>query len=352
MKSITLIFLLFYTIASIATYPKSKYQKNDHVIYDVKKENGYYMIDYTFMDQTSNMVNIHLKFNESQVNKDIEKFGIPKSLLDEFEITPEAEAYRAETLKNGFFKVTGNNIVIDMNAAVNYYAPGYCKPIAEMLIENLRKNNLDTRHHRIEIAMKFTQDIPYAIPDNYEKKKYTGGALCPPELLVEGYGDCDSKTILFAGILAYMINPNDILFVGQTNHMLAAIENESIPGGTHFNFDEKKYYIAETAGPGRHAFGEKGKDFQSAANFEKLIFNHVVNTPPTKNKETKLSTDNKYFTLQIENLCKYTVKLIIRYKNIKGEWVFSDWTTLQKKDISSPLSTQEKYFYLYAEKKK
>ena len=70
--------------------------------------------------------------------------------------------------------------------------------------------------------MKFVQDIPYGLP--YEKRvrskyggyKYDDGIFAPNEVLIKGYGDCDSKTFLFACIVSHMINPDDIFLSEET----------------------------------------------------------------------------------------------------------------------------------------
>ncbi len=346
MKKIT--YLLFFLFVSVLCFSKSEYKKNDHVFYKVKKDKESYNIDYTFMDHIGNLITIGFSLNINKTNKDIDKFGLPKDFLKPYKQTPEIEAKRSKQLKEGMFKLVGKTVEIDLSAVVNYYAPGYCKIIANTLIQTLKNKGLDTRHHRIEIALKFVQDIPYAIPDAYEGKKYNGGALCPAEVLVEGYGDCDSKTMLFVGIMAYMINPDDIIFVGVPNHMLAAIKNETVPGGVSFKYKGDKYYLAETAGPGRYAFGEEGKDYKKNATIQPLVFTKKVEVPPTTNKETALAKDNKYYYIKVENLCNSDAKYLIRYKDVKGNWEFSGWKTLKKKKISEVLTTQEPSFYIYA----
>jgi len=344
-KIISLILLLNLVLVG---YPKSQYQKNSHVFYKVKKDNENYLIEFKFMDHIGKLNTMELNLNIDNANKDIKKFGLPKNFMKPYKVTPEVQDRRAKQLKDGLFKLSGNTVEIDYSAVVNYYAPVYCKPIANSLIQNLRSMGLDTRHHRIEIAMKFVQDIPYAIPETYEGKKYTGGAISPAEILVEGYGDCDSKTMLFVGILSYMVNPDDIIFVGVPDHMLSAIKNEPVPGGVYFKYKGDKYYLAETAGPARYAFGEQGKDYKKNAKIHPLKFTRKLEVPPAKDKQTAKANNNKYYYIKIENLCNSNSTYLIRYKDIKGNWIFSDWQTLKKNSISEIYTTQEPVFYIFA----
>lgn len=346
-----LLFILIFCLIPFLCSGKSDYVKNQHVIYNVNKKDGYYAVNYTFLDHIGNLNEININYPINPTNNDIDKFGIPKSMLKPYRVTPEVESQRAKILKEGLFKLKGNNILIDFSAVVNYYAPSYCEPIANLLIDLLRKKGLDTRRHRIEMALKFVQDIPYAIPDNIEEKKFTGGALCPPQILINGYGDCDSKTLLFAGILSYMIDARDIVFVGVPNHMLAAVKSSNIPGGLYFEINGDEYYIAETAGPGRQAFGEKGKDFKDKANIEYFNFIHEVNVPETLHKIEFQPKDNKYYYIKLENKCTESMNYLVRYKDIKGNWIIDGWTELPKKELTKVYATQEKYFYLYATSK-
>lgn len=299
------------------------------------------------MDHIGKLNTVSLQFDVAVTDKDIDKFGLPKDFLKRYIQTPEIEVQRKKQLEDGMFKVIDNRIEIDLTAAVNYYAPVYCKGIANLLIQILQNNEIDTRHHRIEMAIKFVQDIPYAIPDEFEGKKYTGGALCPPELLIRGYGDCDSKTMLFVGILSYMINPNDIIFVGVTNHMLAAVKNDEVPGGVYFKNGDDRYYLAETAGPGRQAFGEPGNDYKKGAHAEQFVFAHKIDIPPTLNIENLSITDNKYYYIKIENTCRSKSEFIIRYLDVKGNWVFSGFKNLEGNSVSEVFTTQEPVFFIY-----
>ena len=105
--------------------------------------------------------------------------------------------------------------------------------------------------------MKFVQDIPYGVPEESYSDKHDDGCFAPIEVLLEGYGDCDSKAFLFVCILSHMINPNDIIFVHSENHLLSAVRNREIAGGKYFSHKKKEYYICETAGPGRPLFGKR-----------------------------------------------------------------------------------------------
>ena len=56
-----------------------------------------------------------------------------------------------------------------------------------------------------------------------------------------------------------MIPSNDIIFIKGDNHVLTAVhyDEQKINKKNYFKYNSKKYYICETAGPGRRLFGEK-----------------------------------------------------------------------------------------------
>ena len=47
-------------------------------------------------------------------------------------------------------------------------------------------------------TMKTYRAVRYAVPDKNIGNKHIGGFFTPPQVLINGYGDCDSKTVLFS----------------------------------------------------------------------------------------------------------------------------------------------------------
>tara|TARA_B100001250_G_scaffold217178_1_gene186313 strand:+ start:2214 stop:3017 length:804 start_codon:yes stop_codon:yes gene_type:complete len=252
MKKIFLILLLL----PFLVFPQDNYQKNSHVNIRLKETRNKYKIYYTFKDHFDRIHNKSFVFKKEILDQAISKLGVPDSMYDRYIINPENLIKREHILKEGLYMKRGNKLDRDYNAIINYYRD-YFKPISKYLIKLLEKQNKDNRINRIEIAMKFIQDIPYGIPEESHSDKHDDGCFAPPEVLLKGYGDCDSKSFLFVCILSHMINPNDIIFVKGENHLLSAVKYDSISGGKYFTHNKRKYYICETAGPGRPLFGKK-----------------------------------------------------------------------------------------------
>ena len=264
MKNIIILILL-----PVLCFGQKKYSKNKHVIINTKVKSNSYNINYVFKNQWNELQELSFNLNKEKSDFDIQKFGIPDNMFDRYIESKEVVEKRNAILREGFYKRDGNTLVVDYNSLVKYYRNTF-KPISDYLIEYLKSSRRDNRRNRIEIAMKFVQDIPYGLP--YEKRvqskyggyKYDDGIFAPNEVLIKGYGDCDSKTFLFACIVSHMIKTNDIIFVRGDNHILSAIKFPKISGGKYFKYEGGSYYICETAGPGRPMFGERKKKIGKA----------------------------------------------------------------------------------------
>jgi hypothetical protein len=229
-----------------------------------------YDISYAFLNPFDQNETFTIQLPVDQTNQMIEIFGIPASMFESFAPTPDVISARKQKLEKGLFILDNNTIEVNKSAVVEVYSETFCRPIAEFIVESLKSYGRDSRRNRIEFAMHFVQDIPYGIPKYEDKTRHFGGVFPPAKILIAGYGDCDSKAILFAGILAYLIEPADIIFLNQTDHVLSAIRGAPAQGMTYIRYEGETYLIAETAGPGRRKLGEKGQYFQSRHMVEPL----------------------------------------------------------------------------------
>jgi hypothetical protein len=258
--SITAIsFLSFYSFVAFA---QKHYVKNTHVVYDVTKDDESYTIRYTFKDHYNNLQNYTLELPVSFTDREIEILGVPQWLFEPYVDNEHNRFVRTKELANGLFMINNNVIEVDKSAVIAHYAETFCKPIAGLIVQSLEEYRRDTRRDRIEMAIRFVQDIPYGIPDYADRDRHFGGVSPPPGILRNGYGDCDSKVLLFAGILIYLIPADDFVFLNQPEHVLSAIIEEPDEGLTYIKFKDQIFLIAETAGPGRRSLGEKGQYYR------------------------------------------------------------------------------------------
>jgi hypothetical protein len=275
-----------FTVFSSSSFSQNGITKNTHVKYDVEIEEGNYVIHYTFKDPTGNLQTYHLTMPVQSTHEMINKFGVPNWMFEPYVDTEYNKLLRFRELENGLFRLTENTIVVDKSAVIDFYGSSFCKPIAEMIVSSLNDYGMDNRLNRIQFAMRFVQEIPYGIPDYEDKDRHYGGVNIIPKLLIEGFGDCDSKVLLFAGIMVYLIPVEEFLFLNQSQHVLSAIKGEPQNGQTFIRYRGNKYLLAETAGPGIRLLGEKGKYFKDIFSPETLNINPVQVIPFSTNAQT------------------------------------------------------------------
>jgi hypothetical protein len=222
------------------------------------------------MDPFGSLQTYNLSMPVDATENMIDQFGVPRWLFDAYEDTEYNRELRLKEMEKGLFELTDNTIVVDKSAVIDFYGASFCKPIAELIVSSLSDYGLDNRMNRIEYAMRFVQDIPYGVPKYEDKFRHFGGVNIIPKLLIDGYGDCDSKVFLFAGIMVYLIPADEFIFLNQQSHVLSAIEGEPETGQTYIRYSGKKYLLAETAGPGHRKLGEEGKYYRNNFTTERL----------------------------------------------------------------------------------
>jgi len=262
--------LIFLFVISINNFAQHSIDKNPHVKYKVNKDDGNYIVEYTFQDHYNNLQNYQLSLPVEYTDSKIQKFGVPLWLFEPYVGTEHNLRIREKEMEKGLFLLNDNTIEVDKSAVLEYYAETFCQPIAKMIVESLAEYGRDTRRDRVELAIRFVQDIPYGIPKYSDENRHYGGVSSPPKILLDGFGDCDSKVLLFAGILIYLIPIEDIIFLNQSDHVLSAILDKPEKGDTYIKYKQKDYLIAETAGPGKRMLGQKGNYYRTKFKIEPL----------------------------------------------------------------------------------
>jgi len=245
-------------------------ETNAHVKYDVRIVDNHYAISYTFKDHFNNFQTYDIFIPVDETQRMINKFGIPLWMFEPYADNEQNHQYREKEMAGGLFLLNSNVIEVDKSAILSYYSETFARPIAKMIVSSLDDYGVDNRRNRIEFAMRFIQDIPYGTPINNDGERHFGGVYIPPQLLIKGYGDCDSKVLLFVGILTYLIPAEDIVFLNQTEHVLSAVIEEPDKGLTFVKYNGSEYLIAETSGPGKRQLGQKGSYFSERFSIEPL----------------------------------------------------------------------------------
>lgn len=104
--------------------------------------------------------------------------------------------------------------------------------------------------------------LRYEIPDTKEGSRVIGGAMPPPQTLVLGQGDCDTKTAVIASILLNWPNIK-MVGLGIPGHYLMAYHRIPRSGDVYLEYKGLPYVMIESAGPAWLAPGTVGDQTQA-----------------------------------------------------------------------------------------
>ena len=105
------------------------------------------------------------------------------------------------------------------------------------------------------LFLTFFQDLRYELPkDIDEEGRTTLGFRVPTAVLVQGAGDCDSKSAAFCALWRQI--PARVLLVLVPGHALVAVEGRPGPDQKSIRLGNRTFILCEVAGPGRFRPGE------------------------------------------------------------------------------------------------
>jgi len=155
----------------------------------------------------------------------------------------EQKKKRDEYLEKRGFKLIRDKM------GVNY---GFCvknnRPRVKHIVEEMKKGQKRISLHRfLSLMLTFIQEIRYGLPPFIEDDKVILEFWVPPKVLVNNYGDCDSKAVLFASMWTNF-ERFPFLFIDIPNHLIVGIAIPSV-SGEGVNINGFKYTLLEVAGP-------------------------------------------------------------------------------------------------------
>ena len=105
------------------------------------------------------------------------------------------------------------------------------------------------------LFLTFFQDLRYELPRDVDAQgRETLGFRAPTAVLVEGAGDCDSKSAAFCALWRQV--PARVLLVLVPEHALVAVEGKPGPDQASIRLGNRYFILCEVAGPGRSRPGE------------------------------------------------------------------------------------------------
>ena len=228
-----------------------------HVVSKIRDNNV--ILEYTFPLLKSHKSTFKISINPNNFSSIVSEFGCHNSCFGPVDdkryqlASTNADFLQKNMNKDGFYF----NHFGEKGFGINYdhiieISVDLTSRIASLIVSELKAINKDDYITRVQAALNFVQCIPYGVP-NFDKGDYCYfGFSLPHESLVLNYSDCDSKSILFAGILYHLIDPKNIILVScviqEGGHMITGIAG--LPyGGQYIDYQDKKYLLIETTSP-------------------------------------------------------------------------------------------------------
>ena len=162
----------------------------------------------------------------------INQFGIPKewtsiSYRDEEDLKKKQAELREKSLLHGIkMKENDNQYSVDYSWVVNRSTRDVLQ-IAKTIRSIARRQGYRSKRELVGAFASFVQSLEYRIPPDHRVNDdgdeiLTAGAMMPLETLSKQWGDCDSKSMLFASLVR-SINLVQVSFIVMNAHLFAAV---------------------------------------------------------------------------------------------------------------------------------
>jgi len=183
-----------------------------------------------------------------------------KRFLDQ-EFVVKRDQVEAELYRERGFVIRKNLIVIDHGGIVLRNQQPLIRCYEALKVSGAGYNE----RQYIGLYLAFFQEIRYELPPDLQNGKKTQGLYVPTEVLVNGHGDCDSKTLAFCAMMRAFGVP--LLVVDLPHHVLAAVETRPGPGQAFVRLGNRYFVLCEVAGPAKLYPGVEGNT-RVSGNFE------------------------------------------------------------------------------------
>jgi hypothetical protein len=159
------------------------------------------------------------------------------------DIQSEDLKFKRQYLESRGLRLEGTNLFVDYTWVIRNNRDRLT-PAIESLSRVARGKSV---REFLSILLAFVQSMGYGIPPDVEGDKVILGFWPPPKVLVNNYGDCDSKGAVFASLWTYF-RRYPLLLIRIPEHMFLGI---AIPSyrGPQFTFNGLRYTLCEVTGP-------------------------------------------------------------------------------------------------------
>jgi hypothetical protein len=195
-----------------------------------------------------------IKIDPDEVKRAMDSFGVPKSwttftYTDEKDLAQKQQQLQNKAQAHGISMLQeGNKFTVDYSWVTSQNKQTLTK-IAKRIRSTARRNGYRSRRELIGAFASFVQSLPYRVPadfriNNVGEKILTAGAMMPLETLAYGWGDCDSKSMLFAA-LVQNIGLVDVSFIVMEEHLFAAVQLRPEQNDRAIRYKNKDWVLIE-----------------------------------------------------------------------------------------------------------
>lgn len=157
-------------------------------------------------------------------------------------IEKEQEKKRKEYLETKGFRFTGNRMDVNYRLIVLNN-----RPRVKQVVETMRKESGKMSLNQfLALMLAFIQEIQYGLPPLEEEDKVILEFWVPPKVLVNNFGDCDSKGVTLASLWT-SFKKYPFLLIKIPKHLFIGVSIPSVGGGLTIN--GIRYTLCEVTGP-------------------------------------------------------------------------------------------------------
>ncbi|NNE42931.1 MAG: hypothetical protein HKN12_01870 [Gemmatimonadetes bacterium] len=175
-------------------------------------------------------------------------FGVPESWL---EAGRDSETLRIRAAERG--------VRVTFDGDQVYFAPDYrwiieqgrwnVRNVARELAEAFRNTGLRSQRDFLRLTSSFVQSIEYSIPEAVRHTSTgeavnTFGIATPIEVLRNKWGDCDSKSLLFAALLRNTSRQRVVFLIGN-DHLFVGVRGVPRRGDHYVERSGVRYILIE-----------------------------------------------------------------------------------------------------------
>lgn len=195
-----------------------------------------------------------------RLRKAVESFGIPESWM---QYSYRTEEERRQKEKEQSVRCAARGIALQrlsntLEVDYSWVVQNSREDVREAMVKLMdvgRQAGYKDFLRLVELIASFVQSMEYRVQPGIRlgqdgTRMQTFGLTMPLETLYNGYGDCDTKCVLFASLLANLVDMRLILVRGA-NHVFAGVRAEPRPSERYVRLRGENFVLVELTTPWR-----------------------------------------------------------------------------------------------------